>query len=115
MLQWIGNALSWILAKMAAITKFFADLTVAAFNALWDLARDLFCWLLDQALDLVIEILSVLDLSGITSQLGSFAGVPAMMLEVLSALGVTTALGMITVAIGIRFVLQLIPFTRLGS
>lgn len=114
-MQVLANVLGWILDKISAVWLKLTQLAVAAFLAIWDLLQDLFCWVIDSCLGLVISVISVFDFSGLTVALGAWASLPVITIEVLEAVGLTTAFGLVVTAIGIRIVLQLIPFTRLGS
>lgn len=114
-MQAIATAIGFILAKIGSALSWIGGLAAAAFIALYDLARDAVCWVLDQLLTLAISILSSFDFSGLSQHVGSWAGLPAGVLEVLAAIGLSTAVGIIVSAIGIRLLLQLVPFTRLGS
>lgn len=107
--------LSMLLAKIAAAVAWFGDLFVAVFVALWDVVRDLFAWLFEQCLDVAISAVAAIDVSALTSNLNTWGSLPTEVLNVLAVLGVGQAVIIITAAIGIRIVLQLIPFTRLGS
>lgn len=111
----IVAALQYVLGKFVALAQYIGDLVKAVFVAFWDMGTDGFCWVFDQCLGIAVSALSVFDFSGLTSQAGAWAGLPAQLLEVLSAIGLSTAVGMIVTALGIRLMLQLIPFTRLGS
>lgn len=108
-------ALSMIIAKIAAAVAWFGELFVSLFVALWDMARDAFAWLFEQCLDVAISAVSAIDVSALTSNLNTWGSLPAEVLNVLAVLGVGQAVSIIVAAIGIRMVLQLIPFTRLGS
>lgn len=114
-MQFIIQAIEYVLGKFVALAEYLGSLVVAVFVALWDLIKDAFAWAFEQVLDLVISILSVFDFSGLSAHAGAWAGLPSMAIEALQAVGITTALGLIVSAIGIRLFLQLIPFTRLGS
>lgn len=111
----MGNFFTTLFSKISAAVGWFGDLFVAVFVSLWDLLKDAFSWLFDQSLSVVVSAVSSLDVSGMSSYALSAGSLPASILNVLSLLGVGTAIGIITAAIGIRLVLQLIPFTRLGS
>jgi len=103
------------LAKLTAIVAWFAALAVALFVASWDMFRDVPAWIVEQFLTLAGAAVGSLDVSGITSNLSAWGSIPANVLEVCSALGLGTAFAIIVSAIGVRFALQLVPFTRLGS
>lgn len=105
-----------VLAKIAAVVKWFGDLAIQVFVDLWEIITDIPCWVFDQVCGVVISAISELDLSGLDSYTaGAWASLPAELLNVLALLGVGDAVLIIATAIGIRLVLQLIPFTRLGS
>ncbi len=114
-MQNLINAFTTLFSKIAAVVQWFADLAKAVFTAAWDLLKDGVCWVFESVLQLVATVIGSVPLEGITQNLAAFGSVPANVLEVLAALGMGTAFGIITAAIGIRLVLQLIPFTRLGS
>ena len=63
----------------------------------------------------MVKAISAIDLSGIQPHLSAAGGLPGEILNIMSLLGVGTCVSIIAAAIGIRLVLQLIPFTRLGS
>jgi len=111
----MGAFFTLLLAKISKVVQWVADLWIAIFVAAWDLLKDAFSWVVDQFMGIALSAASSLDISGIQTNLSAFGSLPANVLEVLSALGMGTAFGIIAAAIGIRLVLQLIPFTRLGS
>ena len=106
---------SMLLAKIAAALAWIGSLFVAVFVALWDLLRDALTWPFEQLMTLVQTAVAAIDVSGFSAAAINLGTVPAEMFNLLAILGVGTALGMIVAAIGVRLVLQLIPFTRLGS
>lgn len=108
-------AFNILFAKIAAVVAWFGSLFVAVFVAIWDLIADAFSWLFDQCMKVAIAAIQGIDVSALSSNLNSWGSLPADLLNVLGLLGVGTAVSIITAAIGIRLVLQLIPFTRLGS
>lgn len=110
----MGAFFTSLLAKIAAVAGWFGSLFVSVFASLWDILRDIFAWLFDQVLSVAVAAIQAIDLSALSGA-PSFGTVPASIGNVLSVLGVGTAITMITAAIGIRLVLQLIPFVRLGS
>ncbi|MBV5292540.1 MAG: DUF2523 domain-containing protein [Curvibacter lanceolatus] len=100
---------------LASIAKWEWDIVKKSGSTLMDILKDWACWCLDQLLGLVEAALGAIDVSAFDG-LGNLTGmIPATVMQVLSAIGVGQALGMILAAIGIRFALQLIPFVRLGS
>lgn len=111
----MGALFTSLFAKITAIVQWFADLFIAIFVALWDIFRDAFAWVFEQGLSVVVSAVGALDLSGITNAINSYGSIPANVMVVMSAIGLTQAFTIIAAAITIRFTLQLIPFVRLGS
>jgi hypothetical protein len=107
--------LNAILAKLSSILGWFGNLFKAVFAALWDIEKDFLAWCLENFMTLASSAVNSLDLSGVTASLQSAGTLPGNVLEVLSAAGMGTAFQIITAAILIRFLLQLIPLVRLGS
>lgn len=111
----MGAFFTMLFGKLAAIVSWFGNLWVAIFVAFWDIFRDVFAWFFEQGLTLAVSVIGSLDLSGITNNLTAYGSIPAGVMQVMGALGLGTALGIISSALVIRFTLQLIPFVRLGS
>lgn len=114
-MQAIVQAIQFVLGKIVAALVWIGELFVKVFVALWHMLTDLFVWAFDGAMGIAVAALNAFDFSGLSANLGAWAGLPAQVIEVLSAIGITTALGLIVSALTIRLGLQLIPFTRLGS
>ncbi|RQO83722.1 DUF2523 family protein [Acidovorax sp. FJL06] len=110
----IKAVVEWLLGVVKSVVGWFSDLAVAIFKALWDMFTDLFCWCLDKLMTLVVSAANGLDLSGLTGFAPS-SGLPEEIINVMQLCGVGTAVGIIISAIVLRLILQLIPFTRLGS
>ena len=104
-----------ILKTLQAIWKWFSDLAGDQFQKLWDLLTDLVCWALDGILGLIVSAVGALDVSGLDNYTNSVGEVPGEIINIMQMAGLGTASQIILAAIGIRLVLQLIPFTRLGS
>lgn len=102
--QSIADAFQWLLN---AFLQLFIDA--------WEMLTDLPVWVFDQVLQLALTAIQQLDLSTLTSYTSTWGELPAEVLNVLGLIGLSEALGIITVAVLIRLVLQLIPFVRLGS
>lgn len=111
----IGRFFSALLAKFSAVLSWFGQLFEAVFTAAWDLIRDGACWPFEQLLSIVVSAMGALDVSGVSGALGIFHQIPAGVLEVMAAFGAGTCFSIVSAAIVIRLVLQLIPFVRLGS
>ena len=111
----IANGLSMILAKFAAVVAWIGKLFVAIFVAAWDFITDAFVWVFDSVLGVAVSALGAVDVSGMSSAGQWWGSLPGEVMNMLGLVGFGTAMGIIVAAIGIRLVLQLIPFTRLGS
>lgn len=103
-----------IFEKVTAVLQWCVDLVLAVFLAFYLLVKDGFSWLFDQVLSVAVSAVGAINVSALTG-ISGWSAVPGEILNVLSLLGVGTAVSIITAAIGIRIVLQLIPFVRLGS
>ena len=94
----------------------FVDFSYRLLLSLFTMLKDLFIWALEQLMNL-----GQLLLDGVGSLLGGldvssyFSAIPPETAYYLNALGVSQGLGMIVTCLGIRFLLQTIPFVRWGS
>lgn len=114
-MQAIATAIGYVLGKIVAALTWLGQLAVVAFAALWHLVTDLVCWVFDGLLGIAVGALGAFNFDAFAAWVGTWAGLPAGVIEVLQAIGLSTALGLVITAIGIRLLMQLIPFTRLGS
>lgn len=108
-------ALQWIAEFLDSIVQWIFDLVKTAFLVLWDMLIDLFCFIVEMVLDAVVLLLEQIPVPTTWSLQNLFDVLPASVLSMLVAIGFAQALGIVLVALGIRFLLQLIPFIRLGS
>lgn len=111
----MAAAFSTLFAKIAAVVQWFAQLFIGVFQSLWDLLTDIPCLLLEQVLDIVVSAVSAFNFDGVTGSLGAFSELPAEMVNILGLLGFAEAMGIVATALTIRILMQLVPFTRLGS
>ncbi len=111
----VVQAIQFVLGKIVAFAKWIGDLFKEVFVSLWELVTDAFIWCFDGLLGVTVSVLNTVDVSPLQATQGAWRQLPGMLLEALAAIGLVPALGVIVSAIGIRLVLQLIPFTRLGS
>ena len=111
----MAAAFTMLFAKISAVLTWIGELFVKCWVAVWDALRDASAWPFDQITDVAVSAVQSIDLSGITPYLGAAGGLPAEILNIMALLGVGTCISIIAAAIGIRVVLQLIPFVRLGS
>lgn len=111
----MGGLFTTLFSKIAAVVKWFGDLFVAVFVALWDMITDAFTWVFDSALGVAVSALAEIPTGGIENSVGAWGSLPAEILNALRLMGLGEAIAIITAAITIRFTMQLIPFVRLGS
>lgn len=115
---WITSFLTdqfkWIRDVLDSGYKWIVDLVKAVIKAVWDMFTDAVCWIIDKLFDIIKAALDAVDvksLEGFAEQIQF----PQEISNIMGLIGTGTAIGIIVTAIGIRLVLQLIPFTRLGS
>lgn len=100
-LEWIVDA--WVLMWKSVFATIW-DMLADVVSLLFDLLMEFAVWALDgigQALD--FDVMAIIN------------ALPSGMLNVMGALHLGTAFGIVAAAIVIRMLLQLIPFVRLGS
>ena len=107
---------AWLLSWLNAFTAWILTVIASVFIGLWAMLTDLFIFVLDSLFDLVLYIVSGMSWDFTTfNPVTYWNQLPADLVSVLNLIGVPIALGMIVAALGIRFILQLIPFVRWGS
>lgn len=112
----MGAFFTAILAKIVAFAAWLILLALAFFVAYWLLGTDLAAWFVEQCFDAVIFILDGLELDfTIFNPAQYINALPAEVVQMVGLIQLGPSLAIIVAAIGIRIVLQLIPFTRLGS
>ncbi len=102
----------WIVVQFETLVNAIYNVYVSIRNVLFDIPP----WILDQVLSIasallgsVLAILEPIDISQYLSSL------PSEVSWTLSMIGIPQCLAIISTAIVVRLLLQLIPFTRLGS
>ena len=102
----------WIVVQFETLVNAIYNVYVSIKNVLFDIPP----WILDQVLTiantLLISVLSILQPIDISQYLTSL---PPQVSWTLSMIGIPQCLAIISTAIVTRLLLQLIPFTRLGS
>ena len=81
---------------------------------LWTMIQDAFFWIVEQILKLVESALSLIDFGTFTLNPCQH-GLSSEIMNILGLIGLGEAVAIIVSAAGIRLLMQLIPFTRLGS
>lgn len=94
-----------------AIIQVFVDLMVA----LELLLKDIFYWVIDTVLDFVIPLLDTVGQTLTFNPATYINAMPAETVNFMAAVGIGEATTIIVAALTVRLILQLIPFTRLGS
>lgn len=107
--EFIGKFVQWV-----------GEFVVAIFKALWDFFTDIVVWVFDSLFELAAGLIDGLaDAFDIERLAQTFTGywslIPPEVAQIMQAIGVSTAFGIVVTGIIIRFTLQLIPFVRLGS
>ncbi len=104
-MQWFidlfTNLKEFLLSLFASLAEVFKISVYWLFNLLMNIV--------DSLINVVMTLLSPIDISQYMT------GFPSGAAWVLGQIGVPQALVMIVASLGIRLLLQLIPFTRLGS
>lgn len=109
----LGNFFSALLAKIVGFAKWFLSVFAQIFKDVWNMATDLFCWLLDGLLGIAASALDAISIPFDPQTYYSL--IPPEVGQVLGAIGITQAITIIVAALVIRFTLQTIPFVRWGS
>ncbi|MBS9903613.1 DUF2523 family protein [Vibrio alginolyticus] len=104
--------MDWLVDLFNKLLEFLYQLLMSLFNML----KDLFFWAIEQVMAMVNLLLSgVFALFTPVDMSQYMTSIPPKVSWVLAAVGVPQCLSIILAAITIRLLLQLIPFTRLGS
>lgn len=114
----MGAFFTVLLAKFAALAAWVGALAVAAFSALWVLGTDVVCWFFESILKLITTMLNGLpgtDAFAALNPAQYINGAPADLVNMIGLMRLGEGLAIILGAIAIKLVLQLVPFTRLGS
>jgi hypothetical protein len=105
-----------ILDYLRAMLDWIVSLVTRSFEALWTMATDFACWVLDGLLGAGVSLLTALNNQVPSYNLNTaWSGLPVEVAGMAAALGVGEALAIIVAALVIRFILQMIPFVRWGS
>lgn len=113
----IVNGIQKVVDKLDGFIDWIFELVPRFFKSLVIILQDFFLWSLEQVFGLVKTLID--GITGMDEMVGKlagiWAGVPPEVTLMMQTIGLGTAFTIIVAAIGIRLVLQLIPFTRLGS
>lgn len=112
---YIGQLFTNLFQTFVNFAQFLLDCTVQMFVDSWEMVTDVPVWIFESLLDIVSAVLASINFTPINNALSAFGQVPADIANLLGLLGVGEALAVISAALAIRILLQLIPFVRLGS
>lgn len=111
----MSGVISAIWDAIVGLADWLLGLVKDIFTAIWDMLVDAVCYVFDEVLDFVVGMASSLDVGAFSGSLGAWSSLPSEVLNVLGLIGLGDCFVIISAAIVIRLVLQLIPFVRLGS
>lgn len=111
----MGGFFTQLFSKLTGIAEWCVKLVQQLAKDGWEMATDVPAWCFDQVLGVVVSMVGELDLTGLDQYQNTWTQLPAEIANAAAYLGIVQAGGIIATAIGIRLLLQLIPFTRLGS
>lgn len=112
----LGVMLTKLLTKIVGLATWIGALAVAIFAALWLLGTDLSAWVFEQFLDIVITLLNTISFNFDALNIAQYIpGLPSEIVNMMGFIGLGQALSIVVAAIALKVLLQLIPFTRLGS
>ncbi|AWA91556.1 DUF2523 domain-containing protein [Vibrio parahaemolyticus] len=104
--------MDWLVDLFNKLLVFLYQLLLSLF----DMLKDLFFWIVEQVMEAAnLLIAGIFALFAPVDMSQYMTSIPPTVSWVLAAVGVPQCLSIILAAITIRLLLQLIPFTRLGS
>ena len=104
--------MDWVVDLFNKLIEFLYRLIIS----LVDMLKDMFLWIVEQVFDAAQYLLGWVFTFFTPVDIGQYlTGIPPKVSWVLSVIGIPQCLTIIMAAITCRVLLQLIPFTRLGS
>jgi hypothetical protein len=91
------------------------DLSTSVINTFFDMLTDFWLYVLDNLITAAIGFLDVAGQALTFNPATYISGLPPETINIIGLIGLSECVTIITTAIGIRFLLQLIPFVRWGS
>ncbi len=108
----LNNILAWF----GSIPEWFFTLCKDFVATLFDMLGDLVAFVLDQLFQGIIAIIALIPIPSTTFNSNQYlAGSPSEFIGMLIAIRIPEAFAIIVVALGIRFLLGLIPVVRVGG
>lgn len=114
-MQFIEDFFTKFWEKIKAVLEWLIELIQALFKATLSFLLDVVASAFDKILELVVSLLDSIELGSLSGISSAWGGLPDEVINVLGLLGIGEASAIIISAISLRIVLQLVPFTRLGS
>lgn len=122
-MEWLKTLWAWlknlddniyeIVEYFIKLAEWFVDFVIVLLSVLVDFVLGLLIRLMDMVLAAVIALFNTLEIP--FNPATYYSMIPPDVASLLGAIGLPQAMAMIVAAIMIRLILQLIPFTRLGS
>ena len=108
--------MEWLTAWFESVWNSFERWGKSAMLTLFDIVKDFLYFVLETLLEVVQLILNGLGSLFDAINLAQYiSAIPPDVANIMGLIGIGQAMGVIVAAIGIRVILQLIPFVRLGS
>lgn len=111
----IQSFLDWLSAVFVQVSEWVLLVIGNFFDSLLLMAKDLFVWLFASLLALAANALDAISIDFPALFPGLFSALPSEVANVIGLLGLGDALGIIVAALGVRFLLQMIPVVRWGG
>jgi len=114
-MQALINFLRSIYNVITGFPSFLISVVKQIFCTLWDVLKDAIVYIFEKFFELAVYAIGLIPIPVDISPGAFLLGLPAEFLNIIGLIRLPEAMAIILSALLIRFVLQLIPFTRLGS
>jgi len=104
-----------LIDSITALGTWLLNIVIELVRSLLVMSKDLFFWALEQVSDLALSAANQFDFSALDQYTQSWSHLPAEILNVMGLMRIGECMTIIVTALGIRLLMQLIPFVRLGS
>ncbi len=104
--------IDWLAGRWNAFIDFMWRLVLS----IYDMLKDFFFWMIEQLMSVGVYILDAMGYMFNGLDVAQyFSAIPPETSHMLLITGFSEALGMVTTFLGIRIIIQMIPFVRWGS
>lgn len=93
----------------------FSDFIYRCLMSIPNMLKDTFFFLFESLMSIVGEIVAAVGGLFPETDISRFMNLPSVVLDIFSLIGIQYCLSLVVISLTIRFLLQLIPFVRLGS